>query len=125
MLGQAKKLNAKVKKIKGRKVRIFRRKTPTKVLKKLAIRKLKLKVLYAIEHRARTAPKHKIMADDPESIPENVDADPASDHDDSSDTADTSAEMAASLSSFPVIGWVGVGLAGVLLAVLLRGRAAA
>ena len=121
---QIKSLEAKHKKIRRRKIRIFLRKIPTKVLKKIAIRKLKLKVLYAIEHRSKLRKKKRVMADEPDSVPDEVEQRPDADQDDSSDTTDTPAEVAAAPAGLPIWVWLGAGGAVAVVAVAASRRRA-
>lgn len=99
---QYKQLKARLGKKEGRKGLLKKRharrveegKVGVKIRKKMAIRRLKLEVLYALEARARHSKKHALLKDDPSSVPEEVENDTSSNEDDASDAEDTSEEMA-------------------------------
>lgn len=71
----AKKLFAKVQRKKGRRQTVGRK-------TREALLELKLGVLYGLEHHARKVPKQRLVADDPETAPAAVEANPVHDGDD-------------------------------------------
>lgn len=74
---------------------------------------LKLKVLYALEAGARSGPKVPVLADDPGSVPRQVERDPSANLDQPGDTADGD----------PMIWWYAGGAALLIGgAVLIRSR---
>jgi len=132
LLDQYKRFKGKLKKKEGRKglfpkkrkQRVKEGKIGVAVRKKMAIRRLKLEVLYALEARARGNKKARLLKDDPESVAEDVEANPRADDDLPDDAEDTAEEFEqvrpdGAMSSSTMYLLIGGGILAVVGAVVL------